>query len=216
MAGDSLRRFMLGHVLAREIGHHMLRHERGLRGERTVRTGDHEACAEVIAAAAGNGSCSPDAACRRVENPASRQRIAQAADLLGAWHGIPAGGRLIAVENTPQASDVYGRAALRGAATLALGHERRGLPRATLAAAGETVAIPAASRTVNTLNVAAAAAAAVPPACDPAPGRLTLRPRASCDWLTAWLARKRSSSSRRLRPLRSGSRLIIPPVRGSG
>ncbi len=60
------------------------------------------------------------------------------------------------------------------------------------------------------------AVAAVPPACDPAPGRLTLQPRASCDSLTAWLARKRSSSSRRLRPLRSGSRPIIPPVRGSG
>ena len=40
--------------------------------------------------------------------------------------------------------------------------------------------------------------------------------RPSCDSLTAWLARKRSSSSRRLRPLRSGSRRIIPPVRGSG
>ena len=61
-----------------------------------------------------------------------------------------------------------------------------------------------------------AAAAAVPPACGPAPGRLTRQPRPSCDSLTAWLARKRSSSSRRLRPLRSGSRRIIPPVRGSG
>jgi hypothetical protein len=95
-----------------------------------------------------------------VENPANRQRIKDAADLLGASYGIPGGGRLIAVENTPQASDVYGRAPLRGTATLALGHERRGLPRATLAAAGETVVIPTASRTVTTLNVAAAAAVA--------------------------------------------------------
>lgn len=95
-----------------------------------------------------------------VENPDNRQRIAEAADLLGASYGIPGGGRLIAVENTPQASDVYGRPALRGSATLALGHERRGLPRATLAAAGETVVIPTASRTVTTLNVAAAAAVA--------------------------------------------------------
>lgn len=95
-----------------------------------------------------------------VENPASRQRIAEAADLLGASYGLPGGGRLIAVENTPQASDVYGRPPLRGAATLALGHERRGLPRATLAAAEETVVIPTVSRTVNTLNVAAAAAVA--------------------------------------------------------
>lgn len=95
-----------------------------------------------------------------VENPANRQRIAEAADLLGASYGIPGGGRLIAVENTPKASDVYGRPALRGTATLAFGHERHGLPRATLAAAVETVMIPTASRTVTTLNVAAAAAVA--------------------------------------------------------
>ena len=95
-----------------------------------------------------------------VENPASRQRIAEAADLLGASYAVPCGGRLIAVENTPQASDVYGRPPLRGTATLAVGHERRGLPRATLAAAEETIVIPTASRTVTTLNVAAAAAVA--------------------------------------------------------
>jgi hypothetical protein len=47
---DSLRRFMLGHVLAHEIGHHMLQHERRLRGEAAARTRDHEARAEVIAA----------------------------------------------------------------------------------------------------------------------------------------------------------------------
>ena len=95
-----------------------------------------------------------------VQNPGSRQRIAEAAALLGASYEIPGGGRLIAVENTPRASDVYGRPALRGTATLALGHERRGLPRATLAAAEETVVIPTASRTVTTLNVAAAAVVA--------------------------------------------------------
>lgn len=48
--GDSLRRFMLGHVLAHEIGHHLMQHERRLRGERAARTRDHEARAEVIAA----------------------------------------------------------------------------------------------------------------------------------------------------------------------
>jgi hypothetical protein len=48
--GDSLRRFMLGHVLAHELGHHMLQHERRLRAERAARTRDHEARAEVIAA----------------------------------------------------------------------------------------------------------------------------------------------------------------------
>lgn len=48
--GDSLRRFMLGHVLAHELGHHVLQHERRLRGERAARTGEHEARAEAIAA----------------------------------------------------------------------------------------------------------------------------------------------------------------------
>ena len=48
--GDSLRRFMLGYVLAHELGHHVLQHERRLRGERGARTRDHEARAEAIAA----------------------------------------------------------------------------------------------------------------------------------------------------------------------
>lgn len=46
----SLRRFMIGHALAHEIGHHVLQHERRLRGERAARTRDHEARAEVVAA----------------------------------------------------------------------------------------------------------------------------------------------------------------------
>lgn len=49
--GDSLRRFMLGYVLAHEVGHHVLQHERRLRGQRAARSRDHEARAEVIAAA---------------------------------------------------------------------------------------------------------------------------------------------------------------------
>jgi hypothetical protein len=95
-----------------------------------------------------------------VENPANRQRIADAASLLGGCCTADADGRLIAVENSPGARPVYGRPPLHGPATLALGHERRGLPSAMLAAADETVMIPTASRTVTTLNVAAAAAVA--------------------------------------------------------
>jgi hypothetical protein len=48
--GETLRRFMLGHVLAHELGHHVLQHERRLRGERGARTRDHEARAEAVAA----------------------------------------------------------------------------------------------------------------------------------------------------------------------
>jgi len=47
---DGLRRFMIGYVLAHELGHHVLQHERRLRGERGARTREHEARAEMIAA----------------------------------------------------------------------------------------------------------------------------------------------------------------------
>lgn len=47
--GPALRRFMLAYVLAHELGHHMLQHERRLRGEPAARTRDHEARAEAIA-----------------------------------------------------------------------------------------------------------------------------------------------------------------------
>jgi len=47
--GNSLRRFMLGHVLAHELGHHVLQHERRLRGARAARTREHEARADAIA-----------------------------------------------------------------------------------------------------------------------------------------------------------------------
>ncbi len=44
-----LKRFMLGYVLAHEVGHHVLQHERRLRGARAARTADHEARADAIA-----------------------------------------------------------------------------------------------------------------------------------------------------------------------
>jgi len=47
--GDSLRRFMLGYVLAHELGHHLLQHNRRLRAERGARTIAHESYADAIA-----------------------------------------------------------------------------------------------------------------------------------------------------------------------
>jgi hypothetical protein len=47
--GDSLRRFMTGHVLVHELGHHLLQHERRLCGAAGARTSDHEALAELAA-----------------------------------------------------------------------------------------------------------------------------------------------------------------------
>jgi hypothetical protein len=48
--GDTLRRFMLDHVLPHELAHHALQHERRLQNRRGARTRDHEARAGVIAA----------------------------------------------------------------------------------------------------------------------------------------------------------------------
>lgn len=48
--GDTLRRFMIGYVLAHELGHHTQQHERRLQGKRGARTAEHEARAELVAA----------------------------------------------------------------------------------------------------------------------------------------------------------------------
>jgi tRNA G18 (ribose-2'-O)-methylase SpoU len=95
-----------------------------------------------------------------VENPGNLERIADTARLLKAAVVANPSGRLIAVENVPGARSIYGRRAARESLTLAVGNERRGLSRRLLAQASETVQIPTASRTVTTLNVAAAAAVA--------------------------------------------------------
>jgi len=96
-----------------------------------------------------------------VENEANLRRIEDAANLLGITSSATLGGRLIAVENAPGAREIYGRKPLRDdRATIAVGNERRGVSGRLLAAADETVVIPTQSRTVTTLNVAAAAAVA--------------------------------------------------------
>jgi len=95
-----------------------------------------------------------------VENPANLDRIADAAHLIGATRAQTISGRLIAIENSRGARSVYGRNPLNKAATIAVGNERRGLSPRILERADETLAIPTMSRTISTLNVAAAAAVA--------------------------------------------------------
>ena len=95
-----------------------------------------------------------------VENPANLDRIADAARLLGATRAHTVSGHLIAVENSRGARSLYGRNPLNGTATIAVGNERRGLSARILERADETLVIPTLSRTVTTLNVAAAAAVA--------------------------------------------------------
>jgi tRNA(Leu) C34 or U34 (ribose-2'-O)-methylase TrmL len=95
-----------------------------------------------------------------VENPANIERIKDAARLLGATPTHTVAGHLIAIENSRGARTIYGRHPLREPSTIAVGNERRGLSRRILELAEETLAIPTQSRTVTTLNVAAAAAVA--------------------------------------------------------
>jgi hypothetical protein len=95
-----------------------------------------------------------------VENPANIDRIKDAARLLGATSTQVIAGHLIAVENSRGARTIYGRRPLHQHTTIAVGNERRGLSRRILELADETLAIPTSSRTVTTLNVAAAAAVA--------------------------------------------------------
>jgi tRNA G18 (ribose-2'-O)-methylase SpoU len=95
-----------------------------------------------------------------VENPANVARIRDCLRLLGASWSESVTGRLIVIENVPGARGLYGRRPLQVNATIAVGNERRGVSRRTLERADETLVIPTQSRTVKTLNVAAATAVA--------------------------------------------------------
>jgi tRNA(Leu) C34 or U34 (ribose-2'-O)-methylase TrmL len=95
-----------------------------------------------------------------VENPANIIRIKDVARLLAGSWSESVSGRLIAIENSRGARSIYGRRALQGGATIAVGNERRGLSARVLERADETLVIPTQSRIVTTLNVAAAAAVA--------------------------------------------------------
>ncbi|MFN8558742.1 MAG: TrmH family RNA methyltransferase [Dehalococcoidia bacterium] len=69
---------------------------------------------------------------------------------------------LIALENAPGAAPVFGWRLPPGPApALVAGNERRGIAHDLRTAAGHTVTIPLASRSLNTLNVAAASAVAL-------------------------------------------------------
>lgn len=118
-----------------------------------------------------------------VENPANAQALTEAArmfvvpcnfrDSRGLSEHLPdlstvdtaallGGARpLIAVENTPGAESVYGARAPHGGASIVVGNERRGIRPDILRAAARTVHIPMPGRSVNTLNVATAAAVAL-------------------------------------------------------
>src|SRR5258708_1111612 len=67
---------------------------------------------------------------------------------------------IVAVENTPEASIVFG-ATLASQSSVVVGGERLGIRADLLRAAARTVQIPMSGRGVNTLNVAAAGAVAL-------------------------------------------------------
>ena len=118
-----------------------------------------------------------------VENPANAKALAEAArmfavpcsfrDSRGLAERLPglstvdtaallsSPGSLIAVDNTPGAESVYRAGPLHSAATIVVGNERCGIRPDVLRTAAKTVHIPMAGRSVNTLNVATAAAVAL-------------------------------------------------------
>lgn len=113
----------------------------------------------------------------RIENPGNVAALQDAAALFG-WRcafldpcasssaaarvtaeELAAFAPLVALENAPGAAEVYGFRPPPGPRLgLVVGNERAGVSRDVLALAARTVEIPLASRRLNTLNVAAAAA----------------------------------------------------------
>jgi hypothetical protein len=96
----------------------------------------------------------------RIENHANRARLEEVSRVLGGSLCTSPVGAVIAVENMEGATAIYGRRRTTEDTTLVLGNERRGVSKRMLAMAHEIVAIPTVSRSVRTLNVAAAAAVA--------------------------------------------------------
>lgn len=112
-----------------------------------------------------------------IENPGNAEALREVAAMLG-WScvlhdraglggalptvtldGLAGFSPLVAVENAPGADDVYGFRLPPGPRpALVVGNERRGISREVLDRAQRTVQIPMASRQLNTINVAAAAA----------------------------------------------------------
>ena len=73
--------------------------------------------------------------------------------------GVTAYNPLVALENSPESESLFGARFPQGSCLgLVVGNESRGVSKHVLAAACRIVHIPTASRTINTLNVAAAAA----------------------------------------------------------
>lgn len=103
-----------------------------------------------------------------VEAPANVAALRDAAALCGArWAPLDdallaAADPLLVLENAPDATPLHGLRLPPGPCpVLVVGHERRGVSRELLRRADRVIAIPVASRAVNTLNVAAAAAVAL-------------------------------------------------------
>lgn len=170
-----------------------------MRKPERARSGSTAACT----AAAPTFVCEPAAALARpvllgdgIENPGNAAALQEAAALfhwdcgfLGEDDALPgiqalprtqaaaACSPLIALENVEDADDVYGFQPPPGARLgLVVGNERKGITRGVLDAAYQTVRIPVASRQINTLNVAAAAAIALYYLSRGGKGRLRTRP----------------------------------------
>jgi hypothetical protein len=91
----------------------------------------------------------------------SPERAGGPLDTIGSPELLDASTPIVAVENAPGATSVFGAALPAGRPSVVVGNERLGVRPDVLRAAARCVQIPMAGRGVNTLNVASAAAVAL-------------------------------------------------------
>ncbi|MDW5323638.1 TrmH family RNA methyltransferase [Plantactinospora sp. KLBMP9567] len=91
----------------------------------------------------------------------SAERAGGPLDMIGSTELLDPSTPIVAVENAPGATSVFGTAPPAGRPSIVVGNERLGVRPDVLRSAARCVQIPMAGRGVNTLNVASAAAVAL-------------------------------------------------------
>lgn len=134
-------------------------HECGARDDLAHRTGNALATAPILIG-------------DHIENPGNAECLQATAALFGWEFGLVTGSEspaalartglpIIAIENAIGAEDLFRFRPPDGPVAVVVGNERKGISRSLLRRADHVVQIPVASATINTINVAAAAAIAL-------------------------------------------------------
>lgn len=141
-------------------------HERGARNDLARRTGN------VLSSRPAWGGTTSILIGDHIENPGNADCLQATAAMFGWDFGLltasddPAvlartGPPIIAIENAGGAEDLFRFRPPDGPVAVVVGNERKGISRSLLRRADHVVQIPIASRDINTINVAAAAAVAL-------------------------------------------------------